>query len=75
MAAAPGLTPGRKKVLAMLRSTPSVQGEPSMNSRDPGTISTPIPTVASGPNFQPASPSGETPVLMPLFEVPKRAKE
>jgi len=46
-----------------------------MNSRDPGTISTPIPPVASGPNFQPASPSGARPVLTPLFEVPKRAKE
>jgi len=58
----------------MLRSTPIVQGEGSTNSREPGTIVTPAPTVAASLNFHPAIPIGATPVLMPEFDVPNSAK-
>ena len=74
MAAAPGLKPGRKKVLAMLRSMPTVQGLPSIHSRVPGTGVTPAPSVASSLNLQPARPIGTTPDRTPTLVVPKRAK-
>ena len=74
MAMAPGLKPGRKKVLAMLRSMPTVHGVDSIHSRVPGTGVTPPPTVAASLNFQPARPIGTTPDRTPTLVVPKRAK-
>ena len=74
MAAAPGLKPGRKKVLAMPRSMPRVQGVVLSHSREPGTCVTPPPTVAASLNFQPIRPIGTTPERMPTLVVPNRAK-
>ena len=58
----------------MLRSTPNVQGEAPIHSRVPGTGVTPAPMIAASLNFQPARPIGTTPKVIPMSEVPNRAK-